>query len=169
MLRKCSLALFAVVLAPAIATARSLPPPEPSPIFDPVRFFDGRTQGNGSLKVIIAKRQPIRVEGRGQVDRDGVLVLDQTVTEGKKPPVKRSWTFRRLAAGRYTGTLSDAAGPVAGDVTGNRLHLHFRMHGGIVADQLLDLAQDGQSAHNRMTFRKFGIVVARLDETIRRV
>ena len=42
------------------------------------------------------------------------------------------------------------------------------MKSDIIADQLLDLAPDGQSTHNRMRFRKFGVVVARLDETIRR-
>lgn len=141
----------------------------PSLVFDPARFFAGRTQGTGSLKIIAAKRKPVHVEGRGRVDSDGVLVLNQTVIEGDKAPTGRRWTFRQIAPSRYTGTLSDAAGPVAGDVTGNRLHLHFKMHGGIVADQLLDLAADGQSAHNRMTFRKFGVVVARLDEIIRRL
>lgn len=160
--------LLAALLTPSAVFAASLPP-APSPVFDPARFFEGHTQGTGSLKIVAAKRQPVRVEGRGRVDSDGVLVLDQTVTEGGKPPAKRSWTFRQTAPGRYTGTLSDAAGPVSGDVTGNRLHLHFRIHGGIVADQLLNLSGDGQSAHNRMTFRKFGVIVARLDETIRRV
>ena len=169
MLRQYSPALVAALLAPTVAVARPVPVAVPLLVFDPARFFDGRTQGTGSLKIIAARRKPVRVEGRGRIDSDGVLVLNQTVIEGGKAPTERRWTFRRIAPGRYTGTLSDAAGPVAGDVTGNRLHLHFKMHGGIVADQLLDLAEDGQSAHNRMTFRKFGVVVARLDETIRRV
>ena len=162
------IALVLAALAPASLTAHAVPPPRPSPVFDPVRFFDGRTQGTGTLTIMMMKRQPVRVQGYGRVDRDGVLTLDQIVTEGRKPPTGRRWTFTPAGPGRYTGTLSDAAGPVAGDVTGNRLHLHFRMKGDIVADQLLDLAPDGQSTHNRMRFRKFGVVVARLDETIRR-
>jgi hypothetical protein len=156
-----------ILLTPAALAAR-LAPPMPTPIFDPARFFAGATHGSGSLKVVVSKRVQVEVEGHGQVDGN-VLTLDQTVREGSEPPSTRRWTFRPLGSGRYAGTLSDAAGPVAGDVTGNRLHLHFRMKGGIVADQLLDLAPDGQSAHNLMSFRKFGIVVARLDETIRRV
>jgi len=160
--------MLAHVLLPASLAARAVPPPLPTPLFDPLRFFAGTTHGTASLRVLIGRRTPVQVEGHGHVGADGVLTLDQNVVEGRKPATTRRWTFTRQGNGRYAGTLSDAAGPVAGDVTGNRLHLHFRMKSGIVADQLLDLAPDGQSAHNRMTVRKFGIIVARLDETIRR-
>ncbi|WP_375396031.1 DUF3833 family protein [uncultured Sphingomonas sp.] len=160
---------LALILAPTGLAARRLPPPLPAPVFDPARFFAGRTHGTGSLNVVASKPKPVGVEGRGRVGGDGTLTLDQTVREGTKSPATRQWTFRPLGGGRYAGTLSDAAGPVAGEVTGNRLHLHFRMHGGIVADQLIDLAPDGRSAHNRMSFRKLGVVVARLDETITRL
>jgi len=40
---------------------------------------------------------------------------------------------------------------------------------GTAIEQWLTLARDGRSAQNRLTARKFGIVVARLDETIRKV
>ena len=163
------LPLACLALLPAIAHAAPLPPPLPAPVFDPLVFFAGRTEGRGSLKIMAAAGQPVTVHGRGRLAGDGTLRLDQTVIEGDKAPTDRRWTFTAAGPGHYTGTLTDAAGPVAGDVTGNRLHLHFRMHGGIVADQNIDLAPDGQSAHNRMTFRKLGVVVARLDETIRRV
>jgi hypothetical protein len=158
-------ALLLALLLPTIAAARPAPPP---PTFDPLVFFAGRTEGRGILKVVLSPHKPVVVHGIGRVS-DDVLTLDQTVTEGDKPPAERRWTFTALGRGRYAGTLTDATGPVAGDVTGNRLHLHFHMKGGIVADQRIDLAPGGQSAHNRMSFRKFGIVVARLDETIRRV
>ncbi len=157
--------LLLAVLLPATAVAA----PPPAPTFDPLVFFAGRTEGQGRLKVALSPHKAVTVHGRGRVERDGSLTLDQTVTEGDKPPTERRWTFTALGNGRYAGTLTDAVGPVAGDVTGNRLHLHFHMKGGIVADQRIDLAPGGQSAHNRMSFRKFGIVVARLDETIRRV
>ena len=139
-----------------------------SPLFDPDVFFAGRTEGQGTLKVLLSPPKPVTVHGSGHVDA-GVLTLDQTVNEGDKPATTRQWVFRPVGPGRYAGTLSDAAGPVAGNTDGNRLHLHIHMKGGIVADQRIDLAEDGRSAHNRMTFRKFGLVVARLDETIRRV
>lgn len=166
--RRCygmrAVALF-VALLPVAATAG---PPPASPVFDPLTFFAGRTEGQGSLRIMLSRARPIVVSGSGRVERDGSLTLDQTVIEGDHAPTVRRWTFRAIGPGRYTGTLSDAAGAVAGDVSGSRLHLRFRMHGGIVADQRLDLGVDGASAHNRMTFRKFGVIVARLNETIRR-
>lgn len=156
----CGVALAAAGSAGSAAAVPS------GPTFDPLVFFAGRTEGRGSLKIMLSRARSVTVHGRGRVEPDGTLVLEQTVIEGDKAPADRRWTFRPAGPGRYTGTLTDAAGPVAGDVAGSRLHLHFRMHGRITADQRLDLAPDGQSAHNRMTFRKMGMVVARLDETI---
>lgn len=150
-----------------LATIGAAAPADP-PTFDPLTFFAHRTEGRGTLKTIVGKATPVVVNGTGRV-ADDALTLDQTVRQGDKAATIRRWTFRAAGAGRYAGTLSDAAGPVAGNVAGRRLHLHFRMHGGIVADQWLDLAADGQSAQNHMTFRKFGVRVAVLDETIRRV
>ncbi len=142
--------------------------PTSAATFDPLTFFAGHTEGRGTLKVVLSHRRPVTVHGRGRVE-DGTLVLDQTVIGGgDAAPTERRWTFRAAGPGHYTGTLTDASGLVAGTVAGNRLHLHFHVHRGIVADQWLDLAPDGQSAYNRMTFRKMGMVVARLDETIRR-
>ena len=40
--------------------------------------------------------------------------------------------------------------------------------GRLPTDQWLTLAPDGQSAHNILIVRKFGVTVAVLDETIRR-
>lgn len=151
-----------VLLAAAVVAS-----PAAAATFDPLTFFAGQTEGRGTLRVMLSRRRPVVVHGHGRV-ADGTLVLDQIVIGGGDAPSERRWTFRAAGPGRYTGTLSDATGPVAGTVDGPRLHLHFHVHRGIVADQWLDLAPDGASAHNRMTFRKMGVVVARLDETIRR-
>lgn len=97
------------------------------------------------------------------------MVLDQTVKQAGEPLEHRQWRIREVSAGRYAGTLTDATGPVRGETDGSRLHLHFTMKHGLIANQWLDLAADGQSAHNRMVISKLGLVVARLDETIRRV
>lgn len=142
--------------------------PAAAPRFSAQAFFAGRTHGDGVLKIVMQPRQRVVVDGSGRVEADGTLVLDQTVTRAGKPPERRQWRIREMVPGRYAGTLSDAAGPIAGEVTGNRLHLHFRMAAGLTADQWLDLSADGQSAANRMVVTKFGVAVARLDETIRR-
>lgn len=144
-------------------------PAAPAPLFSAQRFFDGRTHGDGVLKIALSKPRQVVVEGRGRIESDGTLVLDQTVDQHDAAPEHRQWRIRETGVGHYTGTLSDATGPVSGEVTGNRLHLHFTMKHGLIANQWLDLAPDGQSAQNLMTISKFGLLVARLNETIRRV
>ena len=140
----------------------------PSPVFDPVAFFAGDTRGDGSLKIVLHHRQATMVAGHGVVTPQGGIVLDQDVRRGTAPPSHRTWNLRRTGPGRYAGTLTDATGPVTGEVAGNRLHLSFAMKGGLRAQQWLYLQPGGQVARNRMVVSKFGVPVASLDETIRR-
>jgi hypothetical protein len=137
--------------------------------FSAQQFFAGRTEGQSVLKKAFSKPEQVRVEGHGTVDRDGMLVLDQTVIEGTKAATHRQWRIQEVSPGHYAGTLTSANGPIEGDAHGNRLHLHFRMKGGLDAQQWLTLAPDARSAHNVMVVRKFGIVVGTLDETIRKI
>lgn len=161
--------IFPVLFLP-LAACVSAPPPIAAlaPRFSPQAFFAGATRGEGRLKIVMSGAKRVTVDGRGRMAGD-TLVLDQTVTGASATPEQRQWRLREVAPGRYAGTLSDAAGPVAGEVTGSRLHLQFAMKRGLVADQWLDLAADGQSAQNRMVVTKFGMTVAVLNETIRRV
>lgn len=163
--------LLLLTVATAACAGQSAPrsPPAPALRFSVQRFFDGRTHGDGELKIALSKRKHTVVEGRGRLEADGTLVLDQTVTQGSEVPTHREWRIREISAGHYAGTLTDASGPVRGDVDGNRLHLHFAMKVGLIADQWLDLAADSRSAHNRMVISKLGLVVARLNETISKV
>lgn len=152
-------------LALLLAAAAQAPPR-----FDPIRFFTGRTEGTGRLKVVLRRGHPVRVHGRGRVAPDGALLLDQTVDEEGKPPRTRQWRIRRTAPGRYAGTLTDARGPVTVESIGNRLHIRFKQaSGGVAIEQWLTLALDGRSARNRLVARKLGIAVAHLDETIRKL
>lgn len=137
-----------------------------TPDFDPFRFFAGQTRGEGALKVILRGPVAVTVEGAGRVDPDGTLVLDQVIAEGQKPPRTRQWRLRRVAPGRYQGTLTDARGPVLGEVTGDRLHLRFTTPQGFKVEQWLTLAPDGRSAVNRLEARRLGVKVATLDERI---
>ncbi len=142
--------------------------PAPAPVFDPITFFAGATEGTGSLKVVFTPRQSTLVEGHGTV-AGRTVVLDQTVRRGDRAPTQRRWVLQETAPGRYAGTLTDASGPVTGDVTGNELHLAFPMKGGLRAEQWLYLEAGGERARNRMVVSKFGLPVASLDETIRRL
>lgn len=162
------LLLIVPLLAPSYLSARQSQAPL-APTFSAQDFFAGSTKGDGELKIILSRRRAVHVDGTGRITAGGELVLNQVVTEAGAGPKERKWRIRETSPGHYAGTLSDAIGPVMGDVAGNRLHLRFRMKGGLRADQLLDLSPDRQSAHNRMTVRKFGMVMATLDETIRKV
>lgn len=138
-----------------------------APAFSPESFFVGRTEGQGVMRIILRHPAPVAVHGSGRVDADGTLVLEQVVERQGHAPEHREWHIRRVGVDRYAGSLSDAIGPVSGHVEGNCLLLRFRMKGGLDAEQRLYLQDGGRIALNRMTVRKFGIIVARLDETIR--
>lgn len=118
------------------------------------------------LTVMTRHRQAVLVEGKGVVTPDGGIVLDQDVRRGGEAATHRTWHLQRVGTGQFAGTLSDASGPVTGDVSGNCLHLRFAMKGGLRAQQWLYLRPDGQSAHNRLVVTKLGVPVASLDETI---
>lgn len=140
-----------------------------TPTFDPIAFFAGHTHGRGTLKVLTKRRQTVTVEGHGVTERGGGIVLDQDVRRGDGPVKHRTWRLRQTAPGRYAGSLSDAVGPVTGEVTGNTLHLSFMMKGGLRAQQFLYLQPGGQVSRNRMVVTKLGVPVAGLDETITRL
>ena len=141
----------------------------PRPVFDVAAFFAGRTHGDATLKIIFKDPEPVRVEGNGRAAPDGTLVLDQVVRRGKRAPESRQWRFRPLGGNRYAGTLTDATGPVSGEVHGNMLHLRYPMKDSVSAEQWIYLQPDGRTALNRMRLTKLGLTVGRLDETIRKL
>lgn len=143
--------------------------PSDAPTFDPIAFFAGRTEGRGSLKVVFKHRQPTLFEGRGTVAPDGSLTLVQQVRRGKADQTERTWHLHATMAGHYAGTLSDASGPVSGDVNGNGLHLRFGMKGGLQAEQWLYPQPGGEVVQNSMVISKFGLPVARFEERITRI
>jgi hypothetical protein len=154
-----------MILALLLAAAPAAPPPR----FDAIRFFTGASRGEGHLKVILSRPRAVRVQSRGVVGPGGVLTLDQRIEEEGKPPRTRRWRIREVAPGRYSGTLTDAVGPIVGKARGDRLTLRYRAKGGVAIEQRLTLAPDGRSALNRLSAKKFGVPVARLTETIRRL
>ena len=102
------------------------------------------------------------------MDAAGALVLDQRVEEEGKPARDRRWRLVRAGPNRIPGTLSDARGPVTGDIDGNVLHLRYRSREGPSVEQWITFQPGGRTASNRMTFKRFGLTVATVDEVIRR-
>ena len=132
------------------------------------RFFVGRTEGSGTVDVMLSGRHAVRDRGAGRMVGD-TLVLEQIVEEEGKPARRRSWRLTRAGGNEITGTISDARGPVTGSVSGNTITLRYRMAEGPSVVQTITLQPGGRSARNRMSFRRFGMNVATVETTIRRV
>ena len=162
-----ALRLALIPVAACSALAASAAPSQSAPSFDAVAFFTGNTTGEGTLKKMFSAAQVVRVTGRGRVE-GGVLVLDQTVSITGEPRRERQWRLRAGAPGRWSGTLSDAKGPVLAQASGAVLTIAYTSDEGMGITQTVTLAPDGNSARNRMKIRKLGMTVATIDETITR-
>lgn len=150
---------LSLALAPAASAAKS----------DPMTFFEGRTESVGTVKVAMKRPYRSRAIGKGEILPDGTLVLVQRVEDQGQPPRERRWRIRRVGSGRYSGTMTDAKGPVTVEQIGGRYRFSFRMSGNVAVEQWLDPAADWKSADSKVTIRKYGIVVGRSDAVIRKL
>ena len=135
----------------------------------PEHFFVGRTEGVGVVDVFLSGRHKVRDRSHGRIDASGALLINQVVEEEGKPARTRRWRLVRSSPLRISGTISDARGPVAGEIKGNVLYLRYRSTEGPSVEQRITLHPDGRTASNSMTFRKFGFKVATMESTIRRM
>jgi hypothetical protein len=136
---------------------------------DPMSFFAGRTESIGTVKIAMRKPFRSRAIGKGEIRSDGTLNLVQRVEDDGQPPRERRWRVRKVAPGRYAGTMSEAKGPVTVMQVDSRYQFRFRMEGSVSVEQWLTPAADGRSAKSNSTFRKFGVVVGRSDAVIRKL
>ena len=150
------------------AALAAQPSPAAAPVFDPVAFFTGTTEGHGQLKQAFAATHRTRTRSVGTV-QGAMLMLDQTVEEEGAPLRTRHWRLRQVSPGHFRGTISDAVGPVSADVAGPRMTVRYAMKGGLKVAMTVTVAPGGQSARNAMKVSKFGLTVATLEETIRRI
>ncbi len=134
--------------------------------FDPAAFFTGLTESEGTLSQILASDRATRVSTFGTLQRSGEMVLEQDVQIGDQPSRHRTWRLRETTPGRFTGTISDAADDLSGTLSGNTLTLTYTMDNHLGVHQVITVNPGGQSARNVMRIRRFGITVARLEETI---
>jgi hypothetical protein len=140
-----------------------------APAGGPEHFFVGRTEGVGTVHIALSGSHRVRDRSVGRIDSGGALRLDQIVEEEGKPARTRRWRLVREGGNKVSGTLSDARGPVRGEIRGNVLYLRYRSVEGPSVEQWITLHANGRTASNRMTFRKFGLKVATLESTIRRL
>ena len=154
-------------LAPALVLALSAAAPT-QPKFNPVEFFRGHSVGRGELKILLQSPLRVDVKSEGRTEKDGTLLLIQRVHQQGQKERTRYWRLKRQSATHFTGTLTDAAGPVAVDVVGNRARIRYRMKNRMSVEQWLTPA-GYNLVNNQMRVRRFGVVVARLNETIRKL
>ena len=136
--------------------------------FNPVDFFRGRTHGEGTLKVLFQPSKRITVDSVGSSEKDGSLVLKQTINEPGKPPRTRYWRLRETAPNRFEGTLTDAASPVRVDVEGDRVRIRYKAKNNLDFDQWLT-PTGPKTVSNKMRVKRFGLTVATFDEVIRKL
>jgi hypothetical protein len=162
-MRRFHLAVAAPILIAAQAFAAS---PQPT---DPLRFFAGRTETRSLVKALFHKPYRSRSLGQGRIDPDGSLVLVQRVEEEGKPPRERRWRVRQSGPRHWTGTMSEAAGPLAIDQVGERFRFRFTMNGHLNVEQWLTPLPGATAALTSTKVRRFGLTVATTEGTVRRL
>lgn len=160
--------LIAGAMLALCACASKVTLPAAGPPFQPIAFFEGHSHGDGELRKLFSSPVKVSVDSVGRM-QNGTLVLDQTITESGKPASARRWIIVRAGPDRYSGTLTDAVGNVAGRVEGPRLYIRYTMKHGLTVQQQLAEQPDGRTILNRLAVSKLGVRVATLDETIRKL
>lgn len=135
--------------------------------FNPVEFFRGVSQSTGTLKVIFQSPETIHVDSEGSSERDGSLLLKQVIHEPGKPARTRYWRMRQVGPRAFTGTLTDAAGPVRVDVANDQVRIRYTGQNHLDFDEVLTPAGP-REVRNAMRVKRFGIVVAHYNEVIRK-
>jgi hypothetical protein len=156
----------AVLLALGFASS---PLPASSVNDDPIRFFEGRTESLGTVRIAMKKPFRSRALGRGQIMADGSLDLVQHVEDQGEQPRERRWRIRKVGPGKFTGTMSDARGPVTIEEVDGRYRFRFRMEGNVSVEQWLIPAENWRSAASKVTIRKYGLLVGRSEAVIKKL
>lgn len=161
--------LGAALAASALLTLAAPGLAKTASLTNPMRFFEGRTISLSTMKIVMKKPIRIRSVGRGVIEPDGSLNLVQRVEEDGRPAHDRRWRIRRIAPGRFVGTMTEAKGPVTIDEVNGRYRFRFKLAGSLAVEQWVTPLPGGASALNRLTIKKLGITVARSEGTIRKL
>ena len=156
------------MLIPIAATAL-LSVPAGAEKVEPLQFFEGRTESSGTIKLLMKKPFRSHSVGRGTIAPDGTLVLVQQVEEEGKPRRERRWKIRRIAPNRFSGTMSEASGPVMVEEIDGRYRFRFKMKGNVSIEQWLSPLPGGTAARSSIIIRKLGMKVGSGTGTIRKL
>jgi hypothetical protein len=157
-------------LAFLAAAALSLAAPAwaDKPRLDMVSFFTGRTEADNILRVVFSAATSLNVECSGRVEGKQ-FVMTETVHEGVKPARQRKWVIQEVGPGHYSGTMTEAVGPVDVKVSGDTAQIRYMMKGGLDVAQTLVLQPDGKTLLNHIAVHKFGMRFARVDGRIHKL
>lgn len=169
--------LRTVLLLCAIVTLSNCASMQPSdfaaqrPIFDPVKFFTGRTRSVGVLENRGGSpTQSVTTETTGRWDGE-TLTLEQELFFSGGKHQHRSWRMHRIDARHYEATANDVIGTIRGEAYGNVLHWSFNLAvspgnplSHVRMTQWMYLQPDGRTMLNHSTIRKAGLVVAQVTE-----
>ncbi len=136
--------------------------------FNPIAFFAGRTHGDATLDTLVESPVRVTVNSVGRV-QGNTLILDQAIRTADQPARMRRWTMRPVSPNRFSGTLTDAIGPVHGTTAGPRAYIRYTMKGGFQVEQQLALQRGGKVVLTRLEVTQMGVRVATLEETIRKL
>jgi len=155
--------LLLLVLAGAASAA------DPDPKLDMTGFFTGKTHADNVIKIALHGPHKLIVDSVGGRNKEGEFILIDNVQEEGKPPRKRTWAMHPVAPNHFTGSLSDASGPVDVTVAGSSAIIRYTMKdGGLKIEEQLTLQPNG-TLSNHVTARKFGLKFATVDGTVRKL
>ena len=160
-MRRAALFFLASLAGPASASSDGK--------LDMIGFFTGKTHGDNIIRIAFHHPHKLLVDSVGGRNKEGEFVLIDNVQEEGKPARKRTWVMHPVSADHFTGSLSDAKGPVDIVVSGNSATIHYVMKdGGLKIEEQLQVQNDGTLANHVMA-RKFGMKFAQADGTIRKL
>ena len=154
----------AIVLLASTASAAGQ-----APKLDLTAFFSGRSHADNDMKIVFHGPTKLIVDSVGGKGDRGDFVLVDTVHEGDKPVRTRKWVMQPAGPNHFTGSLTDAVGPVDIVVNGDSATVRYMMKGGLSVVQQMKLQADGKTLSNHVDARKFGLKFARVDGAIRKL
>jgi len=158
------LCLLPVALVTTSVSATSSPRPD-----NPLRFFEGRTEMTSLVKLMAKRPYRSLTVGQGRIASDGTLHLVQRVEDQGKRAYDRRWRMRQVGPNRFSGTMSEARGPVTAQQIGGRYRFRFKMKGSISIEQWLTPLAGGRAARSTVTIRKLGMTVGHSEGMIRKL